>query len=62
MSNLAELIVLHSIRNITKDVAAAVVKEAVEEDLAEGYRGVDTRELQRFNQVLTCYFLFKNLV
>lgn len=52
MSKLSELIVLHSIRNITKEVAAAVVKEALEEDLAEGYRGVDARELQRFNQVL----------
>ncbi|KAK9207633.1 hypothetical protein WN943_017923 [Citrus x changshan-huyou] len=41
---------ISSIRNITKEVAAAVVKEALEEDLAEGYRGVDARELQRFNQ------------
>lgn len=62
MSKLSELIVLHSIRNITKEVAAAVVKEALEEDLAEGYRGVDARELQRFNQVLACSFRFKNLV
>ncbi|XP_048495905.1 NAD-dependent malic enzyme 65 kDa isoform, mitochondrial isoform X2 [Beta vulgaris subsp. vulgaris] len=38
------------IREITKEVAAAVVKEAIEEDLAEGYRGMDARELQRLNE------------
>ncbi|CAI0377479.1 unnamed protein product [Linum tenue] len=38
------------IRDITKEVAAAVVKEAIIEDLAEGYRGVDSRELQRLSQ------------
>ena len=41
-----------SIRDITKEVAAAVVKEAIEEDLAEGYREMDARELQKLNQVL----------
>ena len=40
-----------SIRDITKEVAAAVIKEAVEEDLAEGYRTMDARELKRLSQV-----------
>ncbi|KAI3833108.1 hypothetical protein MKX03_021386 [Papaver bracteatum] len=39
-----------SIRDITKQVAAAVVKEAIEEDLAEGYRDMDARELQKLSQ------------
>ncbi|KAI8545541.1 hypothetical protein RHMOL_Rhmol07G0047700 [Rhododendron molle] len=38
------------IRDITKEVAAAVVKEAIEEDLAEGYREMDARELRKLNQ------------
>ncbi|KNA08463.1 hypothetical protein SOVF_162370 [Spinacia oleracea] len=38
------------IRDITKEVAAAVVKEAIQEDLAEGYRGMDVRELQKLNE------------
>ncbi|KAL7233825.1 hypothetical protein ACSBR1_017438 [Camellia fascicularis] len=37
------------IRDITKEVAAAVIKEAIEEDLAEGYRDMDPRELQKLN-------------
>ncbi|CAA6669727.1 unnamed protein product [Spirodela intermedia] len=41
---------ISSIRDITKEVAAAVVKEAVEEDLAEGYRSMDARELKRLSQ------------
>lgn len=49
------------IRNITKEVAAAVVKEALEEDLAEGYRGVDARELQRFNQEELLEFVELNM-
>jgi malate dehydrogenase (decarboxylating) len=32
-------------------VAAAVVKEAIKEDLAEGYREMDARELQKLSQV-----------
>ncbi|XP_028059058.1 NAD-dependent malic enzyme 62 kDa isoform, mitochondrial-like [Camellia sinensis] len=36
-------------RDITKEVAAAVIKEAIEEDLAEGYRDMDPRELQKLN-------------
>ncbi|KAI3899982.1 hypothetical protein MKW98_000882 [Papaver atlanticum] len=39
-----------SIRDITKQVAAAVVKEAIEEDIAEGYRDMDARELQKLSQ------------
>ncbi|KAK4758693.1 hypothetical protein SAY87_019994 [Trapa incisa] len=41
---------ISSIRDITKEVAAAVVKEAIEEDLAEGYRDMDARELGRLSQ------------
>ncbi|ESR58727.1 NAD-dependent malic enzyme 1 [Citrus sinensis] len=52
---------ISSIRNITKEVAAAVVKEALEEDLAEGYRGVDARELQRFNQEELLEFVELNM-
>ncbi|GMP42504.1 hypothetical protein CsSME_00012226 [Camellia sinensis var. sinensis] len=37
------------IRDIVKEVAAAVIKEAIEEDLAEGYRDMDPRELQKLN-------------
>lgn len=40
-----------SIREITKEIAAAVIMEAIEEDLAEGYRGVDARELRKFSKV-----------
>ena len=39
------------IRDITKEVAAAVIKEAVAEDLAEGYREMDSHELRKLNQV-----------
>ncbi|CAL5398199.1 unnamed protein product [Camellia sinensis] len=39
------------IRDITKEVAAAVIKEAIEEDLAEGYREMDARELRKLTQV-----------
>ncbi|XP_042003107.1 NAD-dependent malic enzyme 62 kDa isoform, mitochondrial-like [Salvia splendens] len=38
------------IRDITKEVAAAVITEAIEEDLVEGYREMDARELQKLNQ------------
>lgn len=41
---------ISKIRDITKEVAAAVIKEAVEEDLAEGYREMDSRELRKLNQ------------
>nr|DAD47565.1 TPA_asm: hypothetical protein HUJ06_017502 [Nelumbo nucifera] len=42
---------ISSIRDITKEIAAAVVREAIEEDLAEGYRDMDARDLQKLNQV-----------
>ncbi|PON87560.1 Malic oxidoreductase [Trema orientale] len=41
---------ISSIRDITKEVAAAVIKESIEEDLAEGYREMDARELQKLSQ------------
>jgi malate dehydrogenase (decarboxylating) len=41
---------ISSIRDITKEVAAAVIKEAIEEDLAEGYREMDARELSKLTQ------------
>ncbi|XP_034203346.1 NAD-dependent malic enzyme 62 kDa isoform, mitochondrial isoform X2 [Prunus dulcis] len=41
---------ISSIRDITKQVAAAVIKEAIEEDLAEGYREMDSRELRKLSQ------------
>ncbi|PNY14534.1 NADP-dependent malic enzyme [Trifolium pratense] len=37
------------IRDITKEVAAAVIQEAVEEDLAEGYHEMDARELRKLS-------------
>ncbi|GLT66030.1 hypothetical protein SLA2020_384260 [Shorea laevis] len=41
---------ISKIRDITKEVAAAIVKEAIEEDLAEGYREVDARELKKLSE------------
>ncbi|XP_004307278.1 PREDICTED: NAD-dependent malic enzyme 62 kDa isoform, mitochondrial [Fragaria vesca subsp. vesca] len=41
---------ISSIRDITKEVAIAVIKEAIVEDLAEGYREMDARELRKLNQ------------
>jgi malate dehydrogenase (decarboxylating) len=35
------------IREITARVACAIVKEAVKEDIAEGYRNTDPKELRR---------------
>ena len=43
---------IRRIRDITKEVAAAVVREAVAEDLAEGYRDMDPRELARLSEVV----------
>lgn len=41
---------LNRIREITARVAAAIVKEAVKEDIAEGYRNTDIKELRRIVQ------------
>jgi malate dehydrogenase (decarboxylating) len=41
---------MNRIREITARVAAAVLKEAVKEDLAAGYRHVDLEELQQMIQ------------
>ncbi|KAL1216938.1 NAD-dependent malic enzyme 1 [Cardamine amara subsp. amara] len=38
------------IRDITKKIAASVIKEAIEEDLVVGYREMDARELQKLNE------------
>ncbi|KAK1306157.1 hypothetical protein QJS10_CPA10g01086 [Acorus calamus] len=52
---------ISSIRDITKEVAAAVVREAVAEDLAEGYRDMDARELQRLSQEETVAYVKNNM-
>nr|XP_043622092.1 NAD-dependent malic enzyme 62 kDa isoform, mitochondrial-like [Erigeron canadensis] len=41
---------LSSIRDITKKVAVAVISEAIKEDLAEGYREMNSRDLKRLNK------------
>ncbi|GJN07392.1 hypothetical protein PR202_ga25220 [Eleusine coracana subsp. coracana] len=45
------------IRDITKEVAAAVVREAVAEDLAEGYRDMDARELAKLSEEETIEYV-----
>lgn len=50
------------IRDITKEVAAAVVREAVAEDLAEGYRDMDARELARLSEVVYLFIPKANYV
>eukprot|EP00262_Sarcandra_glabra_P004188 TRINITY_DN1516_c0_g2_i2.p1 TRINITY_DN1516_c0_g2~~TRINITY_DN1516_c0_g2_i2.p1 ORF type:complete len:626 (+),score=110.52 TRINITY_DN1516_c0_g2_i2:156-2033(+) len=52
---------ISSIRDITKKVAAAVVREAVVEDLAEGYRDMDPRELSKLNQEETVTYVKDNM-
>ncbi|CAN4081508.1 unnamed protein product [Withania somnifera] len=49
------------IRDITKEVAAAVVKEAIEEDLAEGYREMERRELQKLDEAQISEFVENNM-
>ncbi|KAF6174026.1 hypothetical protein GIB67_039977 [Kingdonia uniflora] len=39
------------IRDIMKEVVAAVVTEAIKEDQTEGYRDMDARELQKLSRV-----------
>jgi len=50
------------IRDITKEVAAAVVREAVAEDLAEGYRDMDAHELARLSEVVNLFIYQANYV
>ncbi|KAJ3678719.1 hypothetical protein LUZ60_002522 [Juncus effusus] len=49
------------IRDITKEVAAAVLIEAVKEDLAEGYRDMDSRELQKLTKEETVEYVKNNM-
>ncbi|KAJ8642747.1 hypothetical protein MRB53_004495 [Persea americana] len=52
---------ISSIRDITKEVAAAVVREALKEDLAEGYRHMDARQLQKLNHEETLQYVKHNM-
>lgn len=52
---------ISSIRDITKEVAAAVLREAVRTDLAEGYRDMDARELQKLDQEQTLEYVKNNM-
>ncbi|KAG6582518.1 NAD-dependent malic enzyme 1, mitochondrial isoform X1 [Cucurbita pepo subsp. pepo] len=52
---------ISSIRDITKEIAAAVIMEAIEEDLVEGYRGVDARELRKFSKEQILEFVKNNM-
>ncbi|URE18726.1 malic enzyme [Musa troglodytarum] len=52
---------ISSIRDITKEVAAAVVREAVAEDLAEGYRDMDPQELKKLTPEETVAYVKKNM-
>ncbi|KAM2264230.1 hypothetical protein ACFXTI_040404 [Malus domestica] len=52
---------ISSIRDITKEVAAAVIKEAIEEDLAEGYREMDARELRKLSQEEIKEYVLNNM-
>ncbi|QCE04770.1 malate dehydrogenase [Vigna unguiculata] len=49
------------IRDITEKVAAAVIKEALEEDLAEGYHGMDARELKKLSEDELAEFVKNNM-
>lgn len=60
LNHVSDLVHMFRIRDITKQVAAAVVKEAIEEDLAEGYREMDGRELRKLNQVF--FLSLKNVM
>lgn len=52
---------ISSIRDITKQVAAAVISEAIEEDVAEGYREMDARELRKLNKDEIVSFVEDNM-
>ena len=45
------VVFLFRIRSITREVAAAVVKQAVEEDVAEGYQKMEARHLRAMTEV-----------
>ena len=51
---------LCSIRRITAEVGAAVVRAAVEEDLAEGHGDVGSRELEHMSKV--CFLARVNAI
>ncbi|URE18724.1 malic enzyme [Musa troglodytarum] len=51
-----------SIRDITKEVAAAVVREAVAEDLAEGYRDMDPQELKKLTPSDPCTWSYLHIL
>lgn len=52
---------ISSIRNITKRVAAAVVKAAVAEDLADGYRETGPKELRQMSMEETVKYVGDNM-
>lgn len=52
---------ISSIRDITSKVAAAVLTEAVSEDLAEGYRDTDAKVLCRMSKEETLRHVKKNM-
>lgn len=52
---------ISSIRNITKRVAAAVVKAAVAEDLADGYRETGAKELRQMSMEETVKYVGDNM-
>lgn len=52
---------ISSIRDITQEVAAAVIREVVVEDLAEGHRDMDTRELHRLDKEETLQYVKNNM-
>lgn len=52
---------ISSIRDITQEVAVAVIREAVVEDLAEGHRDMDTRELKRLDKEETLQYVKNNM-
>ncbi|KAL0913494.1 hypothetical protein M5K25_016959 [Dendrobium thyrsiflorum] len=49
------------IREISQEVAAAVIREAVAEYLAEGHRDMDTRELERLDKEETLEYVKKSM-
>ncbi|XP_054783036.1 NAD-dependent malic enzyme 62 kDa isoform, mitochondrial isoform X2 [Prosopis cineraria] len=49
------------IRDITKEIATAVIMEAVEEELAEGYRNMDARDLAKLSKEQLLEYVNKNM-